>query len=74
MKVFEDNLIARNIATNSPDTKLNLIFYYKNTKTSNLKWKNNLYVQGKLKSFNVIYRFKCPHEDCYLRPKEYYIG
>ena len=67
-------ILARNIATNSPDTKLDLIIYYKNKKTSNLIMKNNLQVQGKLKSSNIIYRFKCPHEDCQLRPKEYYVS
>ena len=68
------NILAVNITEISPDTKLNLIIYYKNTKTSNLIMKNNLQVQGKLKSSNVIYRFKCPDEDCQLRPKEYYVG
>ena len=47
-------ILARNIATNSPDSKLNLVIYYKHTKTSNLIMKNNLQVQGKLKSSNVI--------------------
>ena len=66
--------IVQNIVINSHDTKLNLLIYYINTKTSNLIMKNNLHIQGKLKSSNVIHRFKCPPKNFQLRPKEYFVG
>ena len=42
-------ILARNIATNSSDTKLNLFIYYKNKKATNLILKNKLQDQGTLK-------------------------
>ena len=67
-------ILSRNTECTSTDTSLDLIVYYKNMKTSNLIMQNNPHAQSKLKSSNVIYRFSCPHEDCPLRPREYYVG
>ena len=55
-KIIYDNIKCKN-----PDDKLDLIFYYKNQKTSQLVMKNNLNPpSSRLEQTNVIYEFKCP--------------
>ena len=72
-RVLHD-IVTRNVTTNNPQDKLNLIIYYKNTKVSNLIMKNNTTKKlNKLQKTNVVYDFTCPHEGCTLR-KSNYIG
>ena len=53
--------------------KLNLIIYYKETKTKNYIIKNSLNNNSILQMSHVVYKIDCPVEDCEL-PKPYYIG
>ena len=70
-KVIRD-IIMNNTRCNNQSQKLNIIFYYKNLKTSNLVMKNNLTPQrSHLFETNVIYEFNCPFPNC---QSEKYIG
>ena len=55
------NIIYDNTKCTSPNDKLDLIFYYKNKKTSQLIMKNNLNPPPtQLEQTNVVYEFTCP--------------
>ena len=55
------NIIYDNTKCTSPNDKLDLIFYYKNKKTSQLIMKNNLNPPPTLlEQTNVVYEFTCP--------------
>ena len=55
-------ILHNNIQCNSPDDKLNIIFYYKNKRTCNLVMKNNLAPKPPiLQQTGTIYRFQCPY-------------
>ena len=62
------NIVKTNVKPTQTDSKVNIIFYYKNPKTCNLVIKNNLSppVPQHLKT-NVVYSFKCPfaHSNVY---------
>ena len=65
-------IITSNVKTIDKDDRLNVIFYYKNLKTSNLVMKNNLTKNpSPLCRTNVIYEFVCPMPHC---KAEKYIG
>ena len=58
------NIISRNV-TCTNQSKMELIIYYKNRKTSNCVMNNNLSAtKEKLQFTNVVYKFTCPKEDC----------
>ena len=58
-------LIHKNILPTDPNKKIKLIIYYNKFKTSNLVIRNNSSPSiGVLQKNNVIYKFKCPLEDC----------
>ena len=65
--------IKRNINCSSPEYTLKLMIYYKNLQTS-LLLKNNERKNPDLKNTNVVYKFICPHEECFPRPNVNYIG
>ena len=67
-------IIRRNVTPTDPDTKLQLVIYYRNTKSRQLAMKNNEVKTSTLKATNVVYAFKCTHGDCKLRPNARYIG
>ena len=71
-RVIKD-IVMKNTQCNNPDTKLNLIIYYKNPKTSNLVLKNNMSPPPtKLQTSNVVYKFICPYQ--HGEAEESYIG
>ena len=53
--------------------KLDLVIYYKGTKTKNYIIKNSLSNNSILQMFHLVYKINCPVEDCEL-PKPYNIG
>ena len=54
-------IISRNTECIQQNTKLNIVFYYKNPKASSLVMRNNLSPPTPtIKKTNVIYCFKCP--------------
>ena len=67
-------IITQNVAPTDPDTKLQLVIYYKNAKSRQLAMKNNETRTPSLKATNVVYAFKCTHGDCKLRTNARYIG
>ena len=70
-RVIKD-IIKNNTKTIDPTQKLNIIFYYKNPKCSNLVMKNNLSAKPTtLQQTNVVYSFSCPSPHC---KAEQYIG
>ena len=72
-KILKD-IIDKNIVVSNENEKLSVVIYYKNTKTKNLVLKNNENtVSRSLDKTNVIYKYKCPDRDCYLK-NNFYIG
>ena len=68
-------LIHENILATDPNKKIKLIIYYKKFKTSNLVIRNNSTPSiGVLQKTNVIYKFKCPLEDCISDNNNIYVG
>ena len=71
-------IIHDNVKCKDENTKLNLIVYYKNTKTKSMVMRNNL-TRKKTKrdtdQANIIYEFRCPNDEC-IRQKlnNVYIG
>ena len=61
------NIIDQNTRVVNNNDKLDLIIYYKNHKTAQLIMTNNTNKKTQLNTFNVIYQFTCPNEDCMLR-------
>ena len=54
-------ILCNNVQCNSPEDKLNIIFYYKNKRTCNLVMKNNLAPKPPtLQQTGTVYRFQCP--------------
>ena len=71
-RVIKD-IVMKNTNCNDPNTKINLIVYYKNPKTSNLVLKNNMSPPPtKLQTSNVVYKFICPYQ--HGEAEESYIG
>ena len=71
-KIIHDNVTVR-----SPNDKLRVIIYYRNTKTSNLVMKNNLSKKKErtVAKTDVVYDFCCPMDECFRSvPKQRYIG
>ena len=60
-KILRDNVISK-----KENDKLNVIMYYSNTKSKSLVMKNNLYRKKSrpIDQKNVIYKFKCPKDEC----------
>ena len=70
-RVLRD-IIDNNTKCTDSHQKLNVIFYYKNTKTSNLVMKNNMAAKSsQLRQTNIIYNFECTMPHCRA---ERYIG
>ena len=60
-------IIQDNVKCKDENTKLNLIIYYKNTKTKSMIMKNNLTRKKNRRDIdqvNVIYEFRCPEDEC----------
>lgn len=72
---IEERVLKDIISTNTNCTdnqKLNIVFYYKNLKTSNLAMKNNMTATPSLlRQTNIVYNFECPLPHCRA---ERYIG
>lgn len=69
------NIIRRNVRCSFIDDQLNVTIYYRNQKTRSLIMNNNPNKNKNImQSTNVVYKFKCPHEDCKLRQNVEYIG
>ena len=66
------NIIKTNVKPTQTDSKVTIVIYYKNPKTSNLVMKNNLSppVPQHLKT-NVVYSFKCPFAHSNVHECEY---
>ena len=72
-KVLRD-IVNKNV-TPIQNQKIKLQIFYKNKTTSNIVMKNNTRREPELQRTNVIYRWKCPNEDCKLQNREVdYIG
>ena len=72
-RVLKD-IVMKHVAP-TDETRLKLLIYYKNRRTSNLIMRNNQYKEPELKCTNVVYEFTCPHEDCKPpKSKVSYIG
>ena len=72
-------LIHDNVTCASPNDQLKLVIYYKSQKTSNILIRNRTSQnlsrdKQQLKRTNVVYKFKCPYEDCVLHENSCYIG
>ena len=71
-------IIKDNVQCKSSKTSLNLIIYYKNAKTKSMVMRNNLTRKKNRREIdqtNVIYEFKCPHDECIRQPvNNVYIG
>ena len=68
------NIVDNNVKPTDPDTKLNLIIYYKSRKTANLIMKNScLPPTSPLQVVNVVYEHSCTFGDC-SRLNSKYIG
>ena len=66
------SIVANNTKCLKVGQKLNIIFYYKNTKTANFVMKNNMAQPlNTLQKSNVVYSFQCPLPHCQA---ETYIG
>ena len=66
------NIIQSNVKCTDQNSKLNLIFYYKNKKASSLIMKNNIAPPPSTpQKTNVVYKFSCPYPH---REAEDYIG
>ena len=66
-------IVQRNTRAIDSNKKLNLIIFYRNTKTHNLVMKNNLLPPPKpLQKTNVIYEFQCPISHGYVTDR--YVG
>ena len=60
-------IIQDNVKCKDENTKLNLIIYYKNTKTKSMIMRNNLTRKKNRRDIdqaNVIYEFRCPEDEC----------
>lgn len=67
-------IITNNVKPTDPDTKLNLVIYYKSRRTSNLVMRNScLPPTTKLQEVNVVYQHTCTVGDC-SRLNSRYIG
>ena len=71
-KILKNIIKQRTKCTNDNDM-INLIIYYKGTKTKDHIIKNSLTSSSVLQMSHVVYRINCPVEDCELL-KAYYIG
>ncbi|XP_068242352.1 uncharacterized protein [Palaemon carinicauda] len=60
------NIIKNNVFAPAEDIEINLIIYYQSAKTQNPIMKNNPApaIQDDLKETNVVYRYKCPVQEC----------
>ena len=70
-------IIKSNINLKNTDDKLNVIIYYKSTKTRELVMKNNLAPKPRdLSKTNLVYEFQCQKDACkHLPPSETkYVG
>ena len=71
-------IIKDNVQCKDRNTTLNLVIYYKNTKTKSMVMKNNLTRKTNRRDIdqaNVIYKFRCPHDECIRQPvNNIYIG
>ena len=68
------NIINNNVKPTHPDTKLNLIIYYKTRRTASLIMKNScLPSTSQLQETNVVYQYKCTFGNC-SRLNSRYIG
>ena len=64
-------ILKNNVRVTKPDDRIQLIIYYKSTKTSNLIMKNNL--SPKLRDLartNLIYDFTCKNGECEHLPTQ----
>jgi hypothetical protein len=59
-------IIKDNVKCKDDNNKLNIIIYYKNTKTKSLAMRNNLTRKKsrQLDHKNIIYHFNCPKDEC----------
>ena len=75
---MSQKIIKDNVQCKSSKTSLNLIIYYKNAKTKSMVMRNNLTRKKNRREIdqtNVIYEFKCPHDECIRQPvNNVYIG
>ena len=71
-KVIKD-IINRNVKCTNKEMEVQTVIYYKNSKVKNLVMANNLLQPKKsgLQRTNVVYKFKCPEEDCKLLNADY---
>ena len=68
------NILSQNVTPTNPNTKLNLIIYYKTMKTKSLVIKNScLPPTDTLQEVNVVYQYSCNVGDCKHR-NSVYIG
>ena len=66
------SIIHNNIIPTDDKASIDLVIYYKNTKTSSLFMKNNMSANpDPLQRTCVVYKFTCPHDDCRRHPKHY---
>lgn len=69
-KIIKD-IVAKNVKSIDPSSKVKVLIYYKNTKTSNLVMKNNLTSDSSvLRQTNIVYSFSCPFP--HSQAEEYY--
>ena len=63
-RIIKD-IIKRNVNCTASNTKLKVIIYYNNIKSSNLVIKNNCAPRPTpLQSSNIVYKFTCPIQNC----------
>jgi len=70
-------IIRDNVKCKEENNRLQLVIYYNNLKTKNMVMRNNLSANKRdLSQCNVIYEFKCPHDECLHHPtlNNKYIG
>ena len=65
--------IKQRIKCTDDNYKLDLVIYYKGTKTKNYIIKNSLSNNSILQISHVVYKINCPMKGCEL-PKPYYKG
>lgn len=67
-------IIQNNVKPISDEDEIQIMIYYKNTKSKNLIMKNNLSdTKDKMQTSWTVYKYTCPSEDCEL-PNPTYIG
>ncbi|KAF2344072.1 hypothetical protein FHG87_025172, partial [Trinorchestia longiramus] len=65
-------IIKSNTKCNSDNEQLRLIIYYKSHTIASLVSKNNQSAKlSELKQTNVVYEYKCSHDDCELHNRSY---